>query len=208
MVALQASLQTTANRRVLIALAVSGLLHCLLIAVPFRGTHISGSVRGFVGMPAERELSIILPTKEIEIDHSGEVQSSLKTANVTDPADSASKAPPPPEVSDSSAELAVFPISSPLFWPSSQLDKHPKPKIQPILTFPELEFIAASGKLIIKLWIDEEGKVVSTEALDTDLPIIFTTIALSAFKSVLFSPGERNGLKVGSIMFVEVRYDN
>lgn len=68
--------------------------------------------------------------------------------------------------------------------------------------------IIASGKVTLKLWIDQNGSVTTSEVESTNMPEQFSKAAASAFHKVIFSPGEINGQRVGSIIRVEVDYED
>jgi hypothetical protein len=66
--------------------------------------------------------------------------------------------------------------------------------------------LATSGRLVLKLWISDRGEVVETLTERSDLPAEFVQGVASAFRRARFSPGERNGMPVGSIIRIEVNY--
>lgn len=86
--------------------------------------------------------------------------------------------------------------------------------VQPLaLTDPELEGKAGaedhvSGSMVLELWINEEGTVIHTEQEIAELPESVARDVVNAFLKLRFTPGELYGRKVGSIMRVEVRYEN
>lgn len=108
----------------------------------------------------------------------------------------------------SSEGIGVLPFSAPLFYPTDQLSKRPQPLGSADLEAPEISLIVASGRMILKLWIDESGEVVDVDIENTDLPAVFSQTAQAAFKRLRFTPGERGGVRVGSVMRIEVNYDD
>ena len=66
----------------------------------------------------------------------------------------------------------------------------------------------ASGKLVLKLWINELGLIADIAVEQSGLPEAFSRTAVAAFKDLRFAPGERNGLAVGTVMRIEVNYDD
>lgn len=108
----------------------------------------------------------------------------------------------------SSEGIGVLPFSAPLFYPTNQLTKRPQPLGSAELDAPEISLIVASGRMILKLWIDESGEVVDVDIEKTDLPAVFSRTAQVAFKRLRFTPGERGGVRVGSVMRIEVNYDD
>ena len=108
----------------------------------------------------------------------------------------------------SSEGIGVLPFSAPPFYPTNQLSKRPQPLGSADLDAPEISLIVASGRMILKLWIDESGEVVDVDIEKTDLPAAFSRTAQAAFKRLRFTPGERGGVRVGSVMRIEVNYDD
>lgn len=68
--------------------------------------------------------------------------------------------------------------------------------------------IIASGKITLKLWIDQNGTVTTSEIESSNMPIPFSKAAANAFQQVVFSPGEINGQHVGSILRLEINYED
>jgi len=94
------------------------------------------------------------------------------------------------------------------FFTADQLTKRPRPKGKVDLDFPEAELLTTSGALVMRLWIDSLGRVVSIEFQNTDLPEEFTTAVAATFGRARFEPGEIYGRPVGSIMKIEVSLDD
>ena len=102
----------------------------------------------------------------------------------------------------------ILPFSAPHYYPTDQLSKRPQPLASVDLEGPDVHPIVASGKIILKLWIDEFGEVNDVEVEKTDLPEVFSRSTTAAFKRLRFTPGERGGVRVGSVMRIEVSYDD
>ena len=64
----------------------------------------------------------------------------------------------------------------------------------------------ASGTVVLKLWINELGDVVSVDVEKSDLPEAYTKTAVAAFGNIRFVPGEVDGRRVGTMMRIEVIY--
>ncbi|MBE0626660.1 MAG: energy transducer TonB [Burkholderiales bacterium] len=94
------------------------------------------------------------------------------------------------------------------YYTADQLSKRPRPVDPPELDAPELRPIMAAGTVVLKLWINELGYVVSIEVEKTDLPEIFSRAAVAAFKKLRFTPGELDGRRVASLMRIEVSYED
>lgn len=100
------------------------------------------------------------------------------------------------------------PIPAPPYYTTDELTKRPQPLRMAELDTPETAPIVASGKLILRLWIDERGNVAAATVEHSDLPEFFARTAVSAFMNSRFTPGERDGLPVGTVMRIEISYDD
>ena len=63
------------------------------------------------------------------------------------------------------------------------------------------------GKVALRLWIGESGSVEIIRVLRTNVPVIMTETAVTAFKAARFQPGEINGQAVRSQLAIEVGFD-
>ena len=102
----------------------------------------------------------------------------------------------------------VQPSLDPIFFPADQLTV--RPRIVEIGEFDNEQTLAvvASGKLILKLWINEQGRVVEAMIEESDLPGVLGEAARKVFFEAQFVPGERGGLPVGATIRLEVSYDD
>lgn len=109
---------------------------------------------------------------------------------------------------DRAMGIGLLPIPAPTYYTTDQLTKRPQPVGAVELDGPEIRPILASGTIILKLWINELGDVISVDVEKTDLPDIFTRTAVAAFEQLHFVPGELNGQRVGTMMRIEISYDD
>ena len=100
----------------------------------------------------------------------------------------------------------LLPIPAPAYYTTDQLTKRPQPTSQPTLLAPELGPAIPSGKVILKLWINELGNVASVEVEKSELPEAISATAAAAFGKLRFVPGQINGRPVGTLMRIEVIY--
>jgi hypothetical protein len=115
----------------------------------------------------------------------------------------------PAETSTPSRQGAeLLPLPANRFYSTRELTKRPQPLGQADLDAPEIRMIVASGKMILKLWIDEAGEVIEVDVEKTELPEILSNLTKARFKRMRFLPGERMGIPVGSVMRIEVNYDD
>ncbi|MSQ63588.1 MAG: TonB family protein, partial [Betaproteobacteria bacterium] len=89
-----------------------------------------------------------------------------------------------------------------------QLTQRPRPTTEPRLDVPEIGPMFASGKVILRVWINELGNVDSVDVEKSELAAAVAATAAAAFGKQRFVPGEINGRPVGSMMRIEVTYDD
>ena len=68
--------------------------------------------------------------------------------------------------------------------------------------------IAASGEVVLSLWIDDLGSVVEVSVERSDLPAEQLPALADAFRMLRFAPGELNGQTVGAVIRIAVKYDD
>jgi protein TonB len=105
-------------------------------------------------------------------------------------------------------QAAAAPASSP-YYPVRELDVRPgvTRNIEP--EYPEAAARRSlSGKVVIRLYIDEKGSVERVETLRADPPGVFEQSAERAFRAAHFTPGMKAGRAVKTRMTIEVRYDS
>ncbi len=104
-------------------------------------------------------------------------------------------------------EIAWLPLES-RFYPAGQLTKRPRVIEEVDLETVGTRSLLATGKMVFNLVIDNAGLVLAVDVEQTDLPEIFTTAASNAFMKFKFEPGELDGTPVGSILRIEITYDD
>lgn len=93
------------------------------------------------------------------------------------------------------------------YFSAEQLSRPPQLLGAVNLDIPETQLLTASGTLVLTLWIDEQGRVLSFKVDAPDLPEEYTTAVAEAFSAARFVPGEIRGRKVSSILKVEISHD-
>lgn len=194
--------------RLLAALALSCLLHAAVVFLPFLGK----STKETHFVPAGRQL----PPQVINATLAPAAAHNFSAANVPARTDAA----PDPSAKDRPAAVArpaterhaegagLLPLPAPAYYTTDQLSKRPQPLGAADLDAPEIRPIIASGKLVLKLWINEFGAVADVTVEKSELPGMFAQSAVEAFKGMRFTPGERNGQPVGTVMRIEVTYED
>jgi len=193
--------------RLLAALALSCLLHAGVVFLPFLG--MSTMARQFTlgGSGQAQPVSAVLLTTGAREPSPAIVPASTPSIPPPAPARPAAELVQP--ASQARAEGSDrLPIAAPVYYSTDQLSKRPQPLAAAELDAPETRAFVVSGKLALTLWINEFGMVVDVMVEKSDLPEIFSRTAVAAFKALRFEPGERNGQPVGTVMRIEVNYDD
>lgn len=99
------------------------------------------------------------------------------------------------------------PASASAFYTAERLTRPPRPLESIELDLPQARLLTGSATLVLTLWVDAEGRVVSYEVQAPELPEEYTTAVAEAFRAVRFAPGELRGRKVGSILRLEIHRD-
>jgi TonB family protein len=99
--------------------------------------------------------------------------------------------------------------ASPRYYPTRELDVRPgiKTRIEP--EYPDAAARRSlSGKVVIRLYIDEKGKVERVETLRADPAGYFERSAEGAFRAARFTPAMKGGRPVKAQMTIEVHFDS
>jgi periplasmic protein TonB len=117
-----------------------------------------------------------------------------------------SRVEPPPV--DGPPGIEVPQVEDPEFYPARMLDRFPKPVADVELRYPDQAGSEdLSGTVTLLLLIDELGMVVKASVVEADPPGYFEEAAIEAFRSILFTPAERDGKVVKSRLVVQVSFD-
>lgn len=196
-------------KRLYAALMVSCLLHAALVLMPYFGASTTVSrptVRGGQKPGPARILDVRL------IQESGAkaavAETSAARASAADaPARRMANEEPRPAL-DRARGIDLLPIPAPTYYTTDELTKPPRPSSEPKLDVPRAIARAVSGKVILKLWINELGNVDSVEVESSNLPETISGMAAAAFGKLRFVPGEIDGMRVRTLMRIEVIYIN
>jgi protein TonB len=131
----------------------------------------------------------------------------------------------PPAPSPAAATPAVEPQSAPAVTPPApavaltssvdltyysarDVDVHPRALREVVPVYPdEADRQRVSGKLRLQLKLQADGRVSDIEVLSATPPGVFNESALQAFRDARFSPAQKNGRPVRSLVQIEVVYD-
>lgn len=190
------------------ALAVSFLLHALVLILPTLGERqpefrvaIKGVQRGSYVLNATLALKGEHQFSGIPVPAEGESVPESSTTGRK------GVEPPPPEDPGASGS-GLLPVPGFAYYTTDQLTKRPQPLARAELDPPELAPILGSGKIVLRLWIDDRGKAAKVEVISSSLPGTFTRATVAGFEKLRFTPGERDGRAVGTVITIEVNYDD
>jgi TonB family protein len=98
-------------------------------------------------------------------------------------------------------------ISEVIYYPSAELTNRPLALTE--VELGSLTFLgdAGSGRVVLDLWVNENGDVAKASVESSDLPEPVLNAIVAAFQKLQFKPGELDGKAVGAIMKIEVIYD-
>lgn len=196
--------------RLLAAFALSCLLHAAVVILPYLGKPSRETrfpLAGRRGPPLVLDATLV---------SAGERQYPEPAGNAPVGAEPVPNAPaaqgpavlPQPGARPRAEGVDLLPFPAREYYTTDQLTKRPQPLTVADLDAPEIRPIVASGKLVLKLWINEFGVVADVAVEKTDLPQAFSRTAVAAFRGLRFAPGERDGQPVGTVMRIEVSYDD
>ncbi len=196
----------TVTRRLILALAVSIAAHTAFVMLPYAGGTGQGAELGAEDSRPARGLQFRIVSIQAAQSAALPADQAVGVPEFAAP-DSHRERPVNTERAQI-REHGPLPISAPAFYTTDQLSKRPALLGDDPLEATPLRMLASSGKLMLKLWINDRGQVVEAEAEKSELPAEFVAAAAAAFKQGRFSPGERGGLPVGSVIRIEVRYSD
>jgi TonB family protein len=195
------------SKRLFSSLVVSCLLHAALVFLPYFGVSTSVSrpaVQGGQKPEPARALDATLVLEKTPAFTVPEV--AAEGGSVADASAHRMVNEEPRPALDRALGIGLLPIPAPTYYTTDQLTKRTQPASAPVLDAPELGPVFASGTVILKLWINELGDVISVDVEKTDLPEAYSRTAVAAFRNLRFVPGEVNGRRVGTMMRIEVAY--
>lgn len=192
-------------RRLYAALAVSCLLHAAIVALPYLGT------RNPEARPVARSAQNPAPARVLSVRLVSEGELAATVAATAAAAAGLRAANEEPRAApEPSRGIELLPVPAPAYsyYTPDQLTKRPQATADPDLKVPGTAPKFGSGRVVLKLWINDRGNVVSVEVEKSGVPEEVAAAAAAAFGETRFFPGEVNGRPVGTLMRVEVSYDD
>lgn len=198
----------TVSARLVASLTVSCLLHAAVVLLPYIGESRKESrfaEKGGQKLPRAFSASIT-STKKIP----------FSVAQAASEGENIPELPAPARMADADSHTSsthtagadLLPIPAPDYYTTDRLTKRPQPTGVADLDKPETSTIIASGKMVLILWIDDLGDVVDVLVEQSELPEVISRSAVEAFRRLHFVPGELKGRRVGSVMRIEITYDD
>jgi hypothetical protein len=190
-------------KRLCAALLLSGLLHVLLFFM------------SFAGVGSRAPLLVLTDTRPVLTAHLYK-ETGNKIPSVGQPREGANTAASdrrreheaaPDEAQNPPGKKEIETASKDRFFAADQLTKHPLARDKVDLNIPEARVLTAPGSLVLNLWINNLGEVVSIEIEKTTFPAEYAAAAAETFGSVRFEPGEIHGRPVNSIVKIEITHD-
>lgn len=126
------------------------------------------------------------------------------------PAEPAPPPPPPVPAAPPALRLPFVPAPDEAFLPRSALTVPPKPLsdiVIPDVSSEDLKGGSAAVKLVITLFINEQGRVERIRLDTEDAEPALEQAAVRAFAGARFTPGELNGQPVKARMRIEIEID-
>ena len=190
------------------AIAASCLIHAGILVFPYLGTSSDASRARLTaaGLPHGQltaRLTGNQPAAHADPAPIAVVNAVAVDVTTGDPA-MADQSPATPQREG----LGLLPIEGNVYYSTSQLSQPPIPLNEVALDDPAVAPVIASGKMVMTLWINAQGEVENAVVDETELPGLFTRPTVEAFKRLRFRPGELGGRSVGSIMKIEVTYED
>jgi protein TonB len=119
----------------------------------------------------------------------------------TPPPAAAPAATPPPAAAITSAVDLTY-------YSAREVDVHPRALGQVVPDYPpDADRRRVSGKLLLQLKLQADGRVSDLAVLSASPPGVFDESALQAFRTARFTPAQKNGRPVRALVQIEVVYD-
>lgn len=183
------------------AIALSCLLHLALGLVPLGKPQAPSGAEPASGLARAAALSVKLaPAHGL---------ASAADMPFPEPRDRTNRlAEPAPPAAAPATPTDAPSLAGRIYHPAERLTKHPQPTVAVDLEGPELRPVVASGRMVLRVWIDDDGGVADAEVETSELPPAFARVAIAAFRQTRFIPGELDGRPVRSFVRLEIGYED
>ncbi len=198
--------------RLLMACALSVLLHLLVLGVPVNPT--GGTPNVVSTIQARLEPAPDEPATEAAIEPLPETAPAPLAPRIDaaadKPAPAKTPAPPKPSAKPASSpasgvELPL--IRDPVYYPARQLDVYPQPVVMIQPKCPEQAVAERiNGRVQLLLLIDEFGVVNEASIVEAQPEGMFEDATLQGFRAARFLPAQKQGNKVKSRVILRVNF--
>lgn len=187
----------------LLALLSSCLFHVLVALTLSFTTKIKGSMSASPDGASLIELPVTL---SIQLGHPERFESATirKINNTPSNAPSGKRQTRPIAPYRATEWTEMLPIAKEHFYTTGQLTTPPEVLTEPELDPNKLFPLGLAAKIVLKLWINHFGEVIQVTAEAEGQEKRPSNDILDAFKELTFKPGEIDGVKVNTVMTIEV----
>lgn len=127
---------------------------------------------------------------------------------VSPPVEAAVPDQPTPAIVAAPPAAAITSAVDLTYYNAREVDVHPRALGQVVPDYPpEADRRRVSGKLLLQLKLQADGRVSDLQVLRASPPGVFDESALQAFRSARFAPAQKNGRPVRALVQIEVVYD-
>lgn len=191
-----------------VAVAVSSVIHAGLLVLPFLGigSPAAGGAHPAANLRQGTLVAHLTGNRPGADAGPAAFVSGAPIAGAGPAARPAADAEPPAAPEHRGAGL--LPFEGAAFYPTSQLTGRPVALDELALDNRSIGPIVAAGKMIMTLWINDQGAVQNVEVESSELPGSFAGPAIAAFRQMRFRPGELHGRPVGAIMKIELTLED
>lgn len=107
---------------------------------------------------------------------------------------------------DNPGDIALPAVDNKRFFTMAELDLPPYLRGELPPDPPILHDRPEAGRLVMEIWIDENGRVLHTEVIASDLPEVFAEATAAMLEDVRYVPAKKNGEDVRARIRIELNY--
>ena len=193
--------------RLAIILCISLLIHLAIIYgvswSPVGSKHATHPIKA---LDAQHRLTVTLTLPSHATAPQQPESAAIEKTAAIEVADVANEAKTVADNMLSSTDKVLSTALATRYFTVAELDQHPAITQDIPDNPPELLGHSQGGEIVLRLWIDETGKVVKVDTISSNLPQAFIDSAHASFLQAVFSPGRKLGDAVASVMDVVVSY--
>jgi TonB family protein len=185
------------RKRLAAAIVLSFLLHAVVLLMPSPGT-------------GERAVQAGAPVLDVRLEQ-GKLPATRLDIPPVAPTAIASVPPVTPSEPAGVAQrpsrgLDLLPVPAAPYFTSDRLSRPPVPTSEPLVFIPRKTAQFVTGRVTLKVWINELGGVDEVEVERSDVPAAVSALAAAAFRRLHFVPGQVDGRSVGVLLRLEIAF--